>query len=199
MAVQPQQDISGILLQAAEIVEKEVDKRLEELKEVDDLSALRAQRLAKLKKQQEMRQKWLAAGHGKLNEITDEKEFFAQTKECERGLVHFHRPSSEFSDILGTHLRKIAELHIECKFVQINAEKAPFLTERLNIKIIPTLLIIEKGQTAGKIEGLDGFGGVRMNTYKIEKALHKIKLLDDVKTSDPDNKEEDDYDDDEEF
>ena len=61
-----QQDISGVLLQAASLVEAEVDKRLEELKDIDDLAALRAQRLAILKKQAENREKWIAAGHGKV-------------------------------------------------------------------------------------------------------------------------------------
>ena len=61
-----QQDLTGVLLQAASIVEAEVDKRLDELKDIDDMQALRAQRLAILKKQSENRSKWLAAGHGKV-------------------------------------------------------------------------------------------------------------------------------------
>lgn len=61
-----QQDITDVVLKAAAIVEKEVDKRLDELKDVDDMAALRAKRLAILKKQSENRQRWIEAGHGKV-------------------------------------------------------------------------------------------------------------------------------------
>jgi hypothetical protein len=66
MAASNQQDITDAVLKAAEVIESEVDKRLEDLKAVDDFEALRAQRLALLKKQAENRQKWIAAGHGKV-------------------------------------------------------------------------------------------------------------------------------------
>ena len=43
--------------------------------------------------------------------------------------------------------------------MRINAEKAPFLTERLNITVIPTVLIVEKGKVADKFVGFDDLGG----------------------------------------
>ena len=158
--MEQQQDLTGVLLQAASIVEAEVDKRLEELKDIDDMQALRAQRMAILKKQHENRAKWLAAGHGKvfflfqkkflflflffsqLNEISTEKEFFAQTKEAEKGIVHFHKPENKYSDELSQHLRKLAEHHIEVKFMIINAEKSPFLVDRLGIRFVTSCLVI---------------------------------------------------------
>ena len=61
--------------------------------------------------------------------------------------------------------------------------------------MIPTLLFVEKGKVAGKIEGLDLFGGTKMTTAKIEKALHKIKFLEDIKLEEAqnDDEDEDDY------
>jgi hypothetical protein len=58
------------------------------------------------------------------------------------------------------------------------------------------LLLVEKGAVAGKIEGLDPFGGMKTTTYKIETLLHKFKLVDDIKLPNPDaDKDEGDDDD----
>ncbi|KAA6395950.1 MAG: putative Thioredoxin domain [Streblomastix strix] len=178
-------DIGQVLLQAAEVIESEVDKRLEELNEVDDFEALRAQRLAQLKKKQENRMKWLHEGHGKINEVVEEKDFFNETRGVERCIVHFHRPQSKYSDLLGQHLQKLAELHIETKFVRINAEKSPFLCTRLGVTIIPTLSLIEKGKVAGKIEGLEAFGGEKLTTHSVEKVFATFKMVDDIQTEGP--------------
>ena len=62
--------------------------------------------------------------------------------------------------------------------------------------MIPTLLFVEKGKVAGKIEGLDYFGGVKMTTPKIESYIHKIKFFEDLKLESDDNGDDDDYDDD---
>ena len=72
----------------------------------------------------------------KLNEITTEKDFFTQTKEVEKGCVQFHRPDNRYSDELSQHIRKLAEHHIEIKFWLINAEKSPFLVDRLGIRFV---------------------------------------------------------------
>jgi hypothetical protein len=64
------------------------------------------------------------------------------TKECERGIVHFHRPSSEYSDLLKQHIRRLAEIHIETKFMLLDAEKSPFLSDRLKIRFLHPLSLV---------------------------------------------------------
>ena len=59
--------------------------------------------------------------------------------------------------------------------------------------MIPTLLFVEKGKVAGKIEGLDLFGGTKMTTPKIEATLHKMKFFEDLKLED--SRDDDDEDD----
>ena len=41
----------------------------------------------------------------------------------------------------------------------INAEKCPFLVERLRIKIMPTICIAKEGKTVDFIVGFDDLGG----------------------------------------
>ena len=42
---------------------------------------------------------------------------------------------------------------MECRFVKINAEKAQFLTERLKIKVIPTIALIRDNKPIDYIVG----------------------------------------------
>jgi thioredoxin-like negative regulator of GroEL len=48
-------------------------------------------------------------------------------------------------------LSVLAKQHLETRFVKINAEKSPFLVERLGIFIMPTILLIKDGQTIDKL------------------------------------------------
>lgn len=44
---------------------------------------------------------------------------------------------------MDKHLDILAKQHIETRFVKINAEKSPFLSERLKIVVLPTLALIK--------------------------------------------------------
>ncbi len=44
--------------------------------------------------------------------------------------------------IMDMHLAKLAPLHPETRFVKINAEKSPFICERLRVFMLPTLAIV---------------------------------------------------------
>jgi thioredoxin-like negative regulator of GroEL len=43
---------------------------------------------------------------------------------------------------------------------QINAEKSPFLTERLKVWMLPTLALIRSGKTVDYVVGFQDLGGV---------------------------------------
>lgn len=60
--------------------------------------------------------------------------------------------------ILDKHLAILAKKHVETKFIKINVEKAPFLTERLRIKIIPTLALLLDGKSKDYVVGFTDLG-----------------------------------------
>jgi len=60
--------------------------------------------------------------------------------------------------ILDSHLQKVAENHLETKFIKLDVEKAPFLTKRLNVHVIPTMGLVRDGKTSGLIVGFAEFG-----------------------------------------
>lgn len=45
--------------------------------------------------------------------------------------------------VVDKHLSLLAKQHIETRFVKINAEKSPFLAERLKIIVLPTIALIK--------------------------------------------------------
>ena len=53
----------------------------------------------------------------------------------------------------------LSKKHLETKFARIDAEKSPFLTERLKIWMLPTLALISKEKVLDYIVGFDDLGG----------------------------------------
>lgn len=60
--------------------------------------------------------------------------------------------------ILDKHLAILAKKYVETKFIKLNAEKAPFLTERLHIKVLPTLALLVDGKTKDYVVGFSDLG-----------------------------------------
>lgn len=152
--------ITKVLEQSAKLVEEEVDAKLSKLNEMDedDFERLREKRLDALKKAQKQKQELLSKGHGEYREIPSEKDFFSEVKESKNVVCHFYRNSTFRCKILDKHLAILAKKHVETKFIKLNVEKAPFLTERLRIKVIPTLALVLDGKTKDYVVGFTDLG-----------------------------------------
>eukprot|EP00566_Odontella_aurita_P022744 CAMPEP_0113553778 /NCGR_PEP_ID=MMETSP0015_2-20120614/15796_1 /TAXON_ID=2838 /ORGANISM="Odontella" /LENGTH=141 /DNA_ID=CAMNT_0000454873 /DNA_START=186 /DNA_END=608 /DNA_ORIENTATION=- /assembly_acc=CAM_ASM_000160 len=94
-----------------------------------DLEALRARRLAQMKRGAEQKAKWRDLGHGTYAALGEgqhggdvAREFFDASKKSERMVVHFHRPSTRMCDVFHRHMEKLAPRHLETRFVKINVE-----------------------------------------------------------------------------
>ena len=58
-------------------------------------------------------------------------------------VIHFYRPSTLRCQIVDRHLETLAAGHLETRFLKINAEKCPFLVEKLRIIMLPTILCVK--------------------------------------------------------
>ncbi|XP_071786754.1 thioredoxin domain-containing protein 9-like [Asterias amurensis] len=156
-----EQAVQQQILKAAEIVEDQVDAEIQRLETMDEdeLEILRRKRLETMKKDQQLRQDWLAVGHGSYTELPDEKAFFNECKKSDSVVCHFYRDSAFRCKIVDKHLQILAPKHMETRFLKINVEKSPFLAERLKIVVIPTIALISGGQTKDYIVGFDELGG----------------------------------------
>jgi len=59
---------------------------------------------------------------------------------------------------MDVHLEKLAEKHFDTKIARINVEKAPFLVERLKIRILPCVMSFIDGKQVDKLEGFEMIG-----------------------------------------
>ncbi|XP_055906965.1 thioredoxin domain-containing protein 9 [Eupeodes corollae] len=148
------------LMNAAQHIEQQLDQQLDRLESLgtDDLQMIREQRIKEMKEQTKKKQEWLANGHGVYSELADEKEFFEVSKKSPNIVCHFYRDSTERCRIVDMHLKILAAKHVEAKFCKVNAEKSPFLTQRLRIKIIPTIALVKDSKTKDFIVGFTDLG-----------------------------------------
>ncbi|XP_026887242.2 thioredoxin domain-containing protein 9 [Electrophorus electricus] len=148
------------VLHSARLVEEQLDAELEKLERLDEdeLERLKDRRLEALRKAQKQKQEWLSKGHGEYREIPSEKDFFAEVKESKNVVCHFYRDTTFRCKILDKHLAVVAKKHLETKFIKLNVEKAPFLTERLRIKVLPTLALVKDGKTKDYVVGFTDLG-----------------------------------------
>ena len=154
--------LSAALLTTLERVEEDIDAKLAALDEVpgeDEVERLRAARLARLRKVAAEKAAWAAAGHGEYRDVTDQRQFFDELKREARAVVHFHRGSNRRCDIIDAHLRALAPKHVETKFMRVDAERSPFVCEKLHIWALPTVVLVKDGRTDHSIVGFDELGG----------------------------------------
>jgi hypothetical protein len=168
---------ANALLQGAKAQEQSVERelaRFDKLLEDDEgLEELRRQRIAQMQKKHSQAKKWRELGHGTYEELGgghDARDvargFFNASKESDRLVIHFYRPSTRYCDVFHAHLAKLAPNHMETKFLKINVEDcdhqgggASYLVEKLGIVVMPTLLLVKNRQVFHHIQGFDELGG----------------------------------------
>jgi len=163
--------------------EAKIDRKIEKLSNMteDDLEELRAKRLEDLKKKQMQRSKWLQNNHGRIHEIIDQKQFFENVKSTKHVICLFYSKTSKWSHILQEHLTLIAQKHLECKFIQIESQHAPFLIERLNIWMMPTLVLAKNNKVSTQLRGLDWVApNGKIQTVALEQKLFEYGFLEET-------------------
>lgn len=175
---------TNAVIQTARIQEETIEQELLNYDHLldDDIAIekLRQKRLDEMKQQAIMKQKWIDNGHGQYTELSlgsncdIAKEFFQVTKQSSKVIVHFYKSTSaRVCDIFHKHLQILAHRHYEAKFMKINVESVQndsmnsttnngitYLVEKLQIRIMPTLVLIKDRQVIHKIQGFDELGGI---------------------------------------
>jgi len=159
--------------------EAEIDDKLAAMDAIkmDDLQELRRKRLEEMKGESKRKGEKLACGHGEYQFI-DEKDFFDVAKKSEKIVIHFWRESTWRCDVMDKHLRELSQKHWDCRFVKINAEKAPYLAERLHIWCLPSLVLCKGGKTQHTIVGFSEFKkGDEAPTEEVEELLARWGMI----------------------
>lgn len=153
-------DVNDQLMHVTKTIEKQVDAAIEQIDNlnVSDLESLRKKRIKDLKDKEVKRREWIANGHGSYEELPEEKKFFEVIKKSENVILHFYTNTNERSKIVDMHFKILAPKHVETLFTKLNAEKCPFLAEKLKIKAIPSIVCIHNGIMVDKLVGFTTLG-----------------------------------------
>ncbi|KAI7740171.1 hypothetical protein M8C21_009619 [Ambrosia artemisiifolia] len=167
------------VLTVAKAVEEKIDDEIAALEklDLDDIEVLRERRLQQMKKMAEKRSRWINLGHGDYTEIFSEKDFFSIVKASDRVVCHFYRENWPCK-VVDKHLSILAKQHIETRFIKIQAEKSPFLAEKLKIVILPTIALIKNAKVDDYVVGFDELGGTDdFTTEELEERLAKAQVI----------------------
>ncbi|KAK9827413.1 hypothetical protein WJX74_000424 [Apatococcus lobatus] len=135
---------------------REVD--IDELLDDPELERLHSERIAALQKEAEKRVVLERKGHGEYQEL-HEGEFIEAVTNADKCVCHFFHRDFERCKLLDKHLQILARKHFGTRFIKLSAPDAPFFTIKLQVKVLPTLIMFAKGVAVERTVGFDDFGG----------------------------------------
>ncbi|KAG0169988.1 hypothetical protein DFQ30_003017 [Apophysomyces sp. BC1015] len=146
----------------------------EELENEEDaeLSFMRERRIKEIQQEVERRQAMEENKHGIYTEIEKEKEFMDITTKEKYVVGHFFHKDFRRCKIMDTHLEELAGKHYGTRFIKIDVMNAPFLVEKLEVKVLPCVMAWVDGYAKAKLVGFDDLG----NTDGFSTALLELKL-----------------------
>lgn len=97
---------------------------------------------------------------GKVWEMSSEKELVRNISLHPIVVCHFYKDSFSRCRIIDAHLVQLSTKHPQHFFCRIDAEKAPFFasSSKTQIRVLPTLLVCQKGAVVETVVGFDEFG-----------------------------------------
>lgn len=137
------------------------------------LAAMREKRLAELRATTGKQQQWLGMGHGVYTDVPQD-DFLKSVTGSKYVVCHFYQPTFETCKTVDHHLTLLSRTHLPTRFIKINAEKSPFFTTKLQVKVLPTIVLFKDGIAIDRVVGFDELGGgEEFETSVLEKRLAK--------------------------
>lgn len=114
---------------------------------------------------------------GEFLEVTEEEFFHIVTKN-EYAVCHFYHKDFNRCKIAEHHLKIVAHSHPECKFLQVDVDKSPFLVQKLLVVVLPTICMFKDGVKIDEINGFDDLGGKdEFETVALTRRLARSKVV----------------------
>lgn len=159
-----------------------------------ELDRLRFERIQQMKEASEKKHELLGKGHGQFREIVQD-EFLKEVCGSEFVLCHFYHKDFERCKVMDKHLQALAVRHIECKFLKIDAEKTPFFVDKLQIRVLPTVVCFKDGiayeQRQVGFEGLtEGLAQGKEDEWKTTDLAKKLSEIGVIEYTPPPTDEE---------
>ncbi|KAF9276424.1 hypothetical protein BGZ68_010019 [Mortierella alpina] len=161
--------------------ELEDDELFEELENDDyGMASFREQRIEELKEEVEKRKLIMELEHGVYKDVTNEKEVMDTTTKTKQCVIHFYHADFRRCMIVDKHLETLAKKHIKTKFVKIKVENAPFLVEKLQVKVLPCVISFVDGVAVDRLTGFEELGNTdNFSTGMLELRYKAVGVIDD--------------------
>jgi hypothetical protein len=132
--------------QNVQVEENEGDQEYQDDDEDEDnddpeLERIRNQRKKQLLAAHNTKIENIGKGHGQFREISQD-EFLNEVTSSLKVVCHFYHNDFGKCEIMNHHLAKLAPQHIECKFIKMNAEKAPFFVEKVRNSSLSSFAVL---------------------------------------------------------
>lgn len=123
------------------------------------------------------------------------------TTETTRCVVHFAHADFARCGVMDARLEELAGRHYEVRFARVDVRSAPFLVEKLKIRVLPCVIGFKDGVGVERVVGFEGLGSFDgadgFSVKMLEKRLLRKEVLVQARFSsedDDDNKAEEDSD-----
>ena len=138
----------------------------------DDIDAIRVRRLLEMKKQHSVQNTLRGLGHGAYTEVV-ESEFLDSVIKSRYVVVHFYHDEFARCKAVDKHLSLVALSLIGIRFVKLNSQKCPFFVNKLQVKVLPTILYFVNGKTVHRLVGFEELGGNQ--DFKVSALVASLK------------------------
>ncbi|KAF9134167.1 hypothetical protein BGW39_007905 [Mortierella sp. 14UC] len=163
------------------------DELFEELENDDyHMASFREQRIGELKEEVAKRKMMMESEAGVYKDITDEKEVMDITTKTKYSVIHFYHSDFRRCMIVDKHLEALSKKYFKTKFVKIKVENAPFLVEKLQVKVLPCVISFVDGIAVDRLIGFDELGNTdNFSTAMLELRFKTAGVIEDDKKVDP--------------
>ena len=168
-------DYSKELREEQEVADRNASKTravaLRDLFDDPELERLHGERLVKLKEEREKRAAMEQRGHGTYEGVS-EASFLEISTTTDKVVAHFWHPEFERCKIVDKHLKVLSAKYFETRFVKVSVEQAPFLVDKLQVRMLPCVITFQGGIAGERLVGFEKLGNRDdFDTASLEKLL----------------------------
>lgn len=85
---------------------------------------------------------------------------------------------------MDNHLEHLAQKHFDTRIIRIDVDKAPFLVDRLAVKVLPCVISFIDGKSVDRLEGFEKLGNTdNFTTATLESHLLSVGVFQRAKTT----------------
>ncbi|MCJ1375494.1 hypothetical protein MMC20_006731 [Loxospora ochrophaea] len=137
------------------------DALISALENSPTLGPLREQRVAELTEELSRAKHLRGLAHGTYMTLDAEKPLMDITTSTEKCVVHFFHPDFARCGAMDGHLEALAVPHYEARFLRIDVARAPFLVEKLGVRVLPCVMAFVDGKVVDRVVGFEGVSRAR--------------------------------------